>query len=133
MRVMGKSPSNQSAVNETAECAMLASGTIAGFIHFPCSPLYSRLDSLAADHVISLPGLTVPEIVNGGALENCEEEVKDGEGGNGGHGGVDNYLLCLLNTDSREEYGYREADKECGKRVEESIDVVRNSLHCNMS
>lgn len=132
MRVMGKSPSNQSAVNETAECAMLASGTIAGFIHFPCWPLYSRLDSSAAGRDISLPGLTVPKIVDGGALENCEEEVEDGEGGNGGHGGVDNYLLRLLNTDSSEEHGYREADKECGECVEESMAAVKNSARCNM-
>jgi hypothetical protein len=90
------------------------------------------LDSSAAGRDISLPGLTVPKIVDGGALENCEEEVKDGEGGNGGHGGVDNYLLRLLNTDSSEEHGYREADKECGECVEESMAAVKNSARCNM-
>jgi hypothetical protein len=38
---MGSRPRTQSAVKETAECAMLASGTAAGFMHSPCSPLYS--------------------------------------------------------------------------------------------
>lgn len=41
MMKMGSRPKVQSAVNETAECAILASGTAAGLMHEPFSPEYS--------------------------------------------------------------------------------------------
>jgi hypothetical protein len=42
IRAIGNRPRIQSAVKETAEWAVLASGTAAGFIHCPFSPLYSK-------------------------------------------------------------------------------------------
>lgn len=41
IRAMGSRPRTQSDVKETTECAMLASGTAAGFMQCPFSPLYS--------------------------------------------------------------------------------------------
>lgn len=40
IRAIGSKPRTQSAVNDTAECAILASGTAAGLIHDPFLPSY---------------------------------------------------------------------------------------------
>lgn len=58
MIAMGSSPRTQSAVKEITECAMLAFGTVAGFIQLPFSPLYS-----------------IRQIINGGSIRMTGQEV----------------------------------------------------------
>lgn len=66
----------------------------------------------------TLRGLTIPEIIRRGALEQYEEEIEDRVGDDHSHSTIDDDLVNPLGQDPEEEYRDREPDEDRGERVE---------------
>jgi hypothetical protein len=65
--------------------------------------------------------LTIPEIADGAALEQDEEEVKYREGSDGRHSYVDDYPVEAPESYPNEEYGDGETDEGRRQGVEDPM------------